>query len=214
MAKLVPMSNYKLDVKLTGGENYQEWNARIMTQFIATDMNKIHVAWEVLKHFQVGMESCDPHVLWIVLRNEFRRGNVIETTSIFIDIYSRKVRKDEGVREYIDDLLDTRRVLCENGGRMGDCELARIMVCNVHMVYPSVTNYFTKDKERRVLEIKEAISLCENAEHMAECSSHGRRGSGQVENVLLVAILDAYALVCLRFFFVSFVEGWAILIQV
>ncbi|KAG2811534.1 hypothetical protein PC129_g13899 [Phytophthora cactorum] len=41
MAKLVPMSNYKLDVKLTGGENYQEWNARIMTQFIATDMNKI-----------------------------------------------------------------------------------------------------------------------------------------------------------------------------
>ncbi|KAG2837069.1 hypothetical protein PC129_g13900 [Phytophthora cactorum] len=160
------------------------------------------------------MESCDPHVLWIVLRNEFRRGNVIETTSIFIDIYSRKVRKDEGVREYIDDLLDTRRVLCENGGRMGDCELARIMVCNVHMVYPSVTNYFTKDKERRVLEIKEAISLCENAEHMAECSSHGRRGSGQVENVLLVAILDAYALVCLRFFFVSFVEGWAILIQV
>ncbi|KAG6971400.1 hypothetical protein JG687_00002063 [Phytophthora cactorum] len=145
MAKLVPMSNYKLDVKLTGGENYQEWNARIMTQFIATDMNKIHVAWEVLKHFQVGMESCDPHVLWIVLRNEFRRGNVIETTSIFIDIYSRK-----------------------NGGRMGDCELARIMVCNVHMVYPSVTNYFTKDKERRVLEIKEAISLCENAEHMAD----------------------------------------------
>ncbi|KAG2790117.1 hypothetical protein Pcac1_g923 [Phytophthora cactorum] len=114
------------------------------------------------------MESCDPHVLWIVLRNEFRRGNVIETTSIFIDIYSRKVRKDEGVREYIDDLLDTRRVLCENGGRMGDCELARIMVCNVHMVYPSVTNYFTKDKERRVLEIKEAISLCENAEHMAD----------------------------------------------
>ncbi|KAG2924042.1 hypothetical protein PC117_g15522 [Phytophthora cactorum] len=154
MAKLVPMSNYKLDVKLTGGENYQEWNARIMTQFIATDMNKIVL---VLKHFQVGMESCDPHVLWIVLRNEFRRGNVIETTSIFIDIYSRKVRKDEGVREYIDDLLDTRRVLCENGGRMGDCELARIMVCNVHMVYPSVTNYFTKDKERRVLEIKEAI---------------------------------------------------------
>ncbi|KAI9980782.1 hypothetical protein PInf_010101 [Phytophthora infestans] len=153
MATLLPMFNYKLDFKLTGVKSYQQWDARIVMLFVATGMDEIVM--------------CDENKTDRPL-SHYKWHKCFDTRTI----PSRKLQKCKDACEYVDDLLDMRRALREINGRMDDSELVRIVVCDVHMVIAT-------NKDRRVLEIKEAIGMCKNIEHVTECISCDRRGDGQ-----------------------------------
>ncbi|RLN83394.1 hypothetical protein BBJ28_00025549, partial [Nothophytophthora sp. Chile5] len=213
MAKLVATSSYKLDIKLTGSDNYQEWSARILSALFAMRMSEMvlgneketdrseserrwhdcfqaragkahnyivqHVVWDILQRFDREMKSGKPWVLWKALENEFRRGNGMETTFIFNDIYGRKLKRGEPVRVYIDDLLRMRRVLRENDGEMADAELARVLICNMHDVYKAEVDEFIRSRPTRgPLSVKEAIGRCENAEISFQRNLRGNGGGG------------------------------------
>ncbi|RLN88062.1 hypothetical protein BBJ28_00003621 [Nothophytophthora sp. Chile5] len=138
MARLVATSRYKLDIKTT----------------ITRTRGVGHPA-----ELQPRYDERKPVGSGKGFENEFRRVNGLETTFFFNDIDWRKLKRDEPVLNYIDDLLHMRRVLRENNGEMAESELARILICNMHDVYKAKVDEFICSRSTRgLLSIKEVLA--------------------------------------------------------
>jgi uncharacterized protein (DUF2235 family) len=97
-----------------------------------------HVECSVLQGFRRELRTGNPWVLCDALRERYGEGNDLNPVHLERQLLTRCLDPSERVLKYIDDMMEIRRVLSENGERMTDEKFASVLLSNISDVYPEI----------------------------------------------------------------------------
>ncbi|ETP36148.1 hypothetical protein F442_15823 [Phytophthora nicotianae P10297] len=179
MTRLMAVASFKLDIKLQGTANYEEWSLRIQTAMLTLNYNRIVLGDELEDDVPPGtrQEQRDWRYCFKERRLKAHHMLVEHITWEVMQCFQAEVRSGDPTQ-----LWSALRTEFDNGESMDDKDLADVTLSNAVEVYPGHAREHAERKRatRAKPELRDATARLENAELIADnMPGADRRGSDQ-----------------------------------
>lgn len=179
------LSSQKLLGIVTGSDQLQDdWTARKKGCWYARKKNaQLTILGAMTIETQIRFEqacwTADPKQLFDTIEREYTRVREQNTVFLRADMYNRRLRRNEPVLDYINDLMRRRNSIVGDQNRMTDADMVGVLLSNVVEVYPGIVEQYDKDRAAgKSPALGEAINILTHEEDRTARVQEAQRSGG------------------------------------